>query len=215
MKKISLLLILLLLTGCTVNYNIEFDGNKIKENIAGTVNNEEIIEQDNSTGENVYRELLYKDQKVFEDLNELYIKNVVSNDNVINYDFNYTYHNKYEKSRIIKECFSNPIFVETEDIYSVKLTGTFSCLFSDKVTVNLVTNNVVSSNNADKVKDNTYTWIIDSENDADISITILKNEHNIEEKSGISTFKIIGLVILIILSAITYLLYKKKNKNKE
>ena len=48
-KKIIMLLSILLLTGCTVNYNLEIDDNILKEKITGTVTKEESKQNSKAT----------------------------------------------------------------------------------------------------------------------------------------------------------------------
>lgn len=211
-RNIILLLIITLLTGCTVNYNLEIGDNKIIETINGTITQKEIENRDNSTGVNIYRSLLYDEQKVFENKSDLYTKEVIDEEDTIHYNFTYTYLKDYQNSRIIQNCFSNPIIIETDEAYDIQLAGKFSCLKGEKVTVNLKTDYAIIENNANEVKDNTYTWIIDKE-DVDISVTISKKikQKQKEEKPFFTTFKIVGFIVLIVLSSITYFLYKKKN----
>ena len=49
-KKIIILLSLLLLTGCTVNYNLEINKDTLNETITGTVTKEESSQDSNATG---------------------------------------------------------------------------------------------------------------------------------------------------------------------
>lgn len=215
-RKIVMLFSILLLTGCTLNYNLEFDGNKIIENINGTVTTKELDSKDDETGENIYRSYLYNELRVFQNKDDIYEKNVTTNGDIINFEFHYTYQDNYANSRIVKTCFNQPNIIETDDLYYINLKGKFNCLFSDKVTINMTSEYVVLEDNADKVKNNVYTWVIDSEDDVDISITVSKSiKENKDNKRGVSTFKIIGLIVLIILSAVTFVLYKNHNKNKD
>lgn len=212
-RNIILLLAITLLTGCTVNYNIEFEGNQIIETISGTISKEEVEERDNGKGVNIYRSLLYDNQKVFENKNDLYTKEVTTEGNIIHYNFTYKYLKDYQNSRIIQNCFSNPTIIETEEAYDIKLTGKFTCLKGEKVTINLKSDYAIIENNANEVNDNVYTWIIDKEENVDISVTVSKKikQKQTEEKPIFTPFKIICFIVLILLSGITYFLYKKKN----
>lgn len=54
MKKIYLVLALLLLSGCSINYNLDIEDNGLfKETITGTVTNKE-LDDTNSTGVSIY-----------------------------------------------------------------------------------------------------------------------------------------------------------------
>ena len=69
--------------------------------------------------------------------------------------------------------------------------------------------------NADNVNNNVYTWIIDDDN-CNINMTVSKklmnNSNNV--KSNPNYFRIVGFIVLIVLSVITYFLYKKRNSDK-
>ena len=65
MKKIIfLLLICLLLTGCTVNYNLDINDNNFKETLTGNVLNTELNNNDN-TDINMFTYLINGDQPAF------------------------------------------------------------------------------------------------------------------------------------------------------
>lgn len=217
MKKVILILFFtLFLTGCTVNYNLEIKNDKIVENINGEISNLEIKRQDNSTGLNVYRDILYNEQNALLDKDSLYKKNIIENDDSVEFDFNYTYVNNYDKSRIINRCFEHHIIEKEDNLYYIRLFGDFYCLNSDKITINVTSDYMILENNANKVNNNTYTWIINNEKDNDIYLTVSENVkyENTKSTKKISTFQIIGLIVFVILSLITYLLYKKKNSGK-
>ncbi|MGM9876067.1 MAG: hypothetical protein ACI310_02430 [Bacilli bacterium] len=216
MKKIFFVISLFLLSGCTINYNLEIDENQIKENISGEVSKEETIIKEEDTGLNIYYVMLYNDQKALLDGDDLYKKDINEENNNIKYNYSYTYQNNYDKSRLINTCFKDPIIKETDDLYYIKLEGRFFCMYSDKVTINVTSNYAVVDNNAQKVEDNTYTWVIDDSNNVNIYLTVsktIKNEKPSKTKF-ISTFQLIGLIVFVVLTGITYFLYRKKNSGK-
>ena len=51
-KRIGILFILFILTGCTANYNLNIEGNTITENISGTVLKSEYEIKNSDTSEN-------------------------------------------------------------------------------------------------------------------------------------------------------------------
>ena len=80
--------------------------------------------------------------------------------------------------------------------------------------MNITSAYAIIDSNADKVVGNTYTWILKN-NKADISFTIAKDVvyEEGEYQFSFGAFKIVGAIVLIVLSIITYILYKKKNSN--
>ena len=51
-KRLGILFILFILTGCTANYNLNIEGNTITENISGTVSKSEYEIKSSDTSEN-------------------------------------------------------------------------------------------------------------------------------------------------------------------
>ncbi len=218
MKKKMLIMILsvLLLTGCTVNYNLEVENNSLKEVIYGTVTKEETTNDANSTAPNIVNELIYSEKVPLAEGTSAYNREIYENGSDINYKFSYNYDmSDFESSSLINTCFENHEIVDLGDYYSIKLSGNFYCLYSKKINIAVTSNLKVASNNADKIKDNTYIWTIDK-NTTDIELAVDKDTPYTKPiKRGISsTFRIVCFIILIILSLITYLLYKKKSNNE-
>lgn len=215
-KKIFLILLPLLLTGCTINYDLVINENNISETITGSVEKSEYEIKDTDTSLNDFYVLINEDVNPVITENDLYKKNIINTDNGIDYKYTYTYKKNYDKSRIINTCFENHIIDETEDYYNIKLSGQFYCLYSDKIDINVTSNYVVLENNADKVDGNKYKWTIDNYDNVNIALTISKSvkyEEPVKAKV-MSTFQIIGLIIFVVLTIITYFLYKKKNSGK-
>lgn len=215
-KKIFLILLPLLLTGCTINYDLVINENNISETITGSVEKSEYEIKDTDTSLNDFYVLINEDVNPVITENDLYKKNIINTDNGIDYKYTYTYKKNYDKSRIINTCFENHIVDETEDYYNIKLSGQFYCLYSDKIDINVTSNYVVLENNADKVDGNKYKWTIDNYDNVNIALTISKSVKYEEPVKArvMSTFQIIGLIIFIVLTIITYFLYKKKNSGK-
>lgn len=215
-KKIIMLLSILLLTGCTVNYNLEIDDNILKEKITGTVTKEESKQNSKATDISAIYSIINEEQKPIYNKEELYQKELKEAGNNINYTFKYNYNiEDFVNSTIINTCFENKEIEEIDNYYSIRLSGNFYCLYSKKINIAVTSNLKVASNNADKIKDNTYIWTIDK-NTTDIELAVDKDTPYTKPiKRGISsTFRIVCFIILIILSLITYLLYKKKNSSE-
>lgn len=217
MKKIIIVLIsLLLLTGCTIDYNLVIDKDSIKEAITGTAYKEEYEVREEDTSLNLFYTFINEDVNPLISGNGLYTKDIKEIDNGINYKYDFIYKNNYDKSKIINSCFENNNVKETDTYYSIELSGEFYCLYSDKININVISNYVVLENNAKEVNGNKYSWVIDDSNNVNISLNISK-EVKYEEPSKtkfISTFQLVGLIIFAVLTGITYFLYRKKNSGK-
>ena len=210
---------ILLLSGCTVEYTIDFQGENVIEKIEGDVSDEEAAPEveDRSDVNQIYYNLYLEEYPLINNANEKYVRNVTDIDGGKHYKFNYIYYNNYKDSKIINSCFENRIYEETDDFYYINLTGKFTCLYGDKVDILVRSEKAVLEDNANSVKNGTYKWVIDKENSDNVNIllSVSKNiDANYKEyKVHTSPFKIIAFIILIVLSVITYLLYRKKEKN--
>lgn len=215
MKKILFILITcLLLTGCTVNYNLEINDNNFKETITGSVLNKE-LDTNNSTSINNYSFLLSEEQPSFyKNENIFYNKTTNNAQDRIDFDYNYIFNeNNFNNSRIINECFDNHVYEYKDNKYYLVVSGKFNCNYSETTNINITTDYNVTSNNAQKIKNNTYTWTINENNKDNIYFFITINKTN---KSSFNlswnTFKTIGLIIIILLSSIC-IYFIKKDKN--
>ena len=212
-KNIILASLLLFLTGCTVNYNLEIEDNNFYEQITGEVLNTDFIISEEDI--DIHSYLLYTDQPVFK--NNDYIIYNKSLDNIedrINYNFNYNYtSNNFINSRLLNSCFDNFNFKVNDNIYYISASGEFKCAYSDTTNINITTSHKVISHNASKKKSNTYTWTIDKDNteNLNIYITIDTSKEKKLIDLNFSIFKIISLIILLLLSGICIYLLKKKS----
>lgn len=216
MKKILLITVtMLFLTGCTVNYNLEIDGDNLNEVITGNVTKEEYEVKETDNGENLIYDLFNNDQDALFDEESPYLRTLEDKGKTINYNFSYLYNYNFDRSTIINTCFEYHMIDETEDYYYIKLSGRFYCMYSDKININVTSNNAVLENNAMKVDGNVYSWVIKKDKDVDILLNVSKKmKHSNNDKLKVmNTFQIIGLVVLVVLCIITIFLYKKKNSN--
>lgn len=220
MKKTLLLTILcLLLTGCTINYNLEIDDNEFRETITGNVLNSERINKEEQTDVNFFDSLIRDEQQAtYNDQNSFYKKILNELNDSTDFEYTYTY-NDYtiNDSILLDKCFEN-YSVKTEDNkYKIMTYGNFNCKYADEIKVNIKTDYQVTLHNADKVKDNTYTWIINDETVDDFEIILNMNKEKIkEEKSSNfawSPFKTIILILMLLVSgACIFIMHKKEQQ---
>lgn len=202
-----------MLSGCTIDYDLQIKGNKIIENMSGIILKEEYDIDENDTSINEFYSIVNFDQYPVLNSDDVYNKNIEYIDEGVKYNFRYTYNNNYDKSRIVNTCFENVVFNETDDYYYVDISGDFYCLYSDEIVINVTTDYAVLDSNAAKVNGNKYTWIIDNKYNDGIHFVVSKTviSNNSEDTDGSNVFRIIAFIVLIILSGVTYFLYKKKN----
>lgn len=215
MKKIILIItIILFLSGCSGNINYDFNENEIDSTIETQFTLDEYFHQyydhDNKIEKPTDNELLID---LSEKKSMLSIKAFINDeqseykqtkysklndkDYLLEYNFKYNYNN-IKDNYIFNKCFEFFNTYEDENYYYYSLSGKFLCEY-DNINLNITSKNGVGINNADKLKDNIYTWNIKEEND--ISFAISKQ---LIETKNTSSIRIIGLIVIILLSLITF-----------
>lgn len=215
-KNLAILLICLITCGCTTEYNLDISNDSFKENINISIDKSEIKSESPSPDidpDDPITPFLNSDYPaLFSDEKALYNKEQIDYDDHIDVKMNYKYKaEEFADSNSLKMCFENYEF-NYKDNYSIHASGTFYCLYSDELNINIKTNNRVISNNADSVNGNVYTWHIDGVNSHDVDIQIEMSKG--VSRDTISTYILVGIVIIIIIS-IVFVINKKRVKENE
>lgn len=241
MKKIMLLLLLLLfITGCSANYDIEIYNDQVKESMS-------FINTDSSTWDSkvqydlTYRELLSssvnypypvsinanidENDMIKIDGVEYYNNTLISDNYQLGQKLEYKKFtlDNFNESSIIRECYQYFNIIEEENSIILSTSTENLCFHKypllDNITINLKTNHKVVNSNASSVNGYHYTWNIPKEaTDASISITIKKDEYifNYENefvKKVVYIIVIVGIILSV--SSITYLYLKNKRKRSD
>jgi hypothetical protein len=212
MKKIIILILtIFLLSGCSVEYNLEINNDNIRENIEiGKFDASEIEDFEYLTP---YAILNDESQKfyVFDYSNK-----------ILNLSYDYNIQN-YEMSEAFNQCYDMSNFSYDEKYYYILTSNEFKCLSymgytTDEVKINIKSRYKVVESNADYVDNGVYTWIINEGNkdNKPINITIDYNE-TIYKGNKLSSFSVMLLVIVSLLIVgmivgIIFLCGKKNNK---
>ncbi len=226
-KIILLILVTLLFSGCTVNYNLYInDDLSVNESIIAS---EDTYDLKTTTGQeptvsvnSLYE--LYKIDGVKYDIS------TTSDDNdtisIVTSSFNsLDDYQEYFKSDIVNEVnvTKKNDLITIEYKQDVPLTDYASkSLIYDTVNVNIEVPFKVTKHNADRAIGNTYTWEIKKDGKLrDIKITFNSKETNISKKINIFGFFeiniqytvlfVVGLVVLAL--AIVGLVYRQNKKN--
>lgn len=197
------------MTGCRANYNLVVNNDYIDENL-------DIIIPNSMVDDEILNSQISNPISVYMSGNDKYkmTKKTDSSNNYINYSFKHKVSN-FGNSNFMKKCFSNALVSDSEDSILINTGSQFNCIeleddgYMDEVSINITTGLRVIKNNADKVSNNTYTWVFNDENYMDKSIEI-EMKKNDEETLSIVVF-IVLMVILGILSYLFYKFVKKKN----
>jgi len=214
MKKI-LFLTILLLTGCSVEYNLDFQNENLNEKIIvdfGNITNAEfetikkapLYAISNATTQEKYNQS-FEDKKGYKGI----------------YDYNYDLSN-FNQSNFLIQCFDASGFVKKDNGYVLSTSTGFNCMVYeymkiDDITIKLTTNREVIKNNADEIKKDTYIWKINDNNASEKSIYIEFGE--IKEKTWLDILKenkvaiiiLSGIILSGVVATITIIIISKKN----
>ena len=215
MKKILIVLLAFLLTGCQVNYNLNFKDEELNEKVS-------ILLKDNSyTEQNISILKKNKSYAIYDQIgHEPY--NITFQDNSKTFIANYEYTYKlvdFNRSTLINQCYEAAAFVKDGNNYLLTTSNEFRCLTYEyfdvnEVNITITTNHKVISSNADKVKNGKYIWNINKDNitNKPIKIVFGKAKKNIFELFSELNFLIIFLISIAIVGGISYIIISRKNK---
>lgn len=216
-KKLLLLIIMLLsLTGCTFEYNVEISTNSIKE--------DNIVYIDNSNKNNIKEKVEELVNNYTGPTNSLgmYEQAIVEKNNNfgMSYKKEYSDIEDYNNSLSFSLCYDNYKLIKEKDKIIISTSERFNCFNKykelDDVTINIKSKLDVLSSNADTVDDNTYTWYINkgNANNKNINIVFKPNTENNKQGKTISAFVLV-LSSFIIFGIIVLLIRRRgKRKNK-
>ena len=195
MKKVILLIVCIItLSGCSVEYNLTIDDSFTEDILVFTddLSNLDVNQEDyyNKSYRALFSDMLntnimaYYNDENFDPYGEgiqtnvkYYNKKLINNNSMygVNYNFDFDYNNFY-RSNAIKACFNEINVSKYEDIYILKtnnkckLFDTYPLLDNIKIIIN--TDFDIIYNNADFSSDGIYTWVIDRNNYSNKSINI-------------------------------------------
>jgi len=216
MKKILILICLLFLTGCSVNYEITLKNNKIKERLTIIETDQSLFDVRNDAGWTLREsfEMLINEEKDEFSVEDYSIKSL-NTDNQLGLEYYSDSSKTLINSSIINQCYTNPTIEINDNIVSFNSGNEFTCYeyYDNLETINIVlnTNYKVISSNADSVEDNKYMWTITEDGNKNIEISY---EQYVSKSSKATTIiLIVGLVVIG--SVVGYYIYNKcKKENK-
>lgn len=256
-KKIILLSAIFILTGCDINYNLVIDEQNFKESITiveeePTKWNSSIVDGSNDTYKDEIDWMLKYPIHVSKTANidpyddtmmtsgvKYYQKEKINSKEEYGVSLNTTGHlQELNDFRSLNYCYEFANIINNDYEYIISTSFKNHCfetyLLLDKVNINITTDMKVTSNNADHVRGNTYTWTITRGNYNNKSISLAmqsineykqdKNKEEIDDKiekdnkkksqeNDYIMYIFYGILLLIVV--IGYFIIKKiKNKNE-
>lgn len=224
-KTIYFSLLLLTLTGCSVDYNLDIDKNmKLNETTKLTAK---------TSGEaldiEAYNQYLPIDismddysiyEKKYDDIE--YYKSEKSNNNR-NLKFNYSYNlNQFNQNKIARTCYQYITSMNNNNKLVLSTSKEFLCFDKfdnlDEVTVKITSRYKLVETNADRSTNHTYIWNINKQNYKDRSI-YLSLDTTDRKETWFEKFQKTGFYqygIIIVLFPVAFLIYRffKKYSNK-
>lgn len=215
MKKILLLIICLFcLTGCTLNYEINFGYTMIEEHINATMDGNiyEIASSIDGDGFYLEKEIVEGNIPSIKGFKDFYTRKikVKNNSSVVDLDYIYKY-DEYENSYLLTRCFEKTYVKNTDDYLYVSLGGNFKCFKEDDIQIKVSSMYDVVKHNANKVEDNYYIWDIKLADDENKVEFYISKEITEKENNKVSGWKI---VIIILFGIIGLFIYINKRKIK-
>lgn len=237
MKKWILTIIcIFLLTGCSVNYNLNID-KKFTENISARETDSEYfgyeisgmsLKELNDYYLKMPIPLLSNEDHFSESFDKTpgisyYSVKDLTNDSEIGLYLTGTFknYNKYSDSNMA--WYASNLSVKKDDNKMTILASNFKIFKQyinlDKITVNIKVNYFVSENNADSINGNVYTWVITRPNYSNKTIkltykTKLDAVNSIEKDGSLAIFALV-LAGIVIIGFVVYMFiqmrFKKKN----
>lgn len=235
-KTILIIIILLITTGCSCEYNLKIENNKYSEEVIIIANTNSEKNEFNKTwnvpiDKDTYNIGLDSETDGVE-YGSFYDSELSGNRLIFSHDFNMS---SYANSTAVSNCY-NMLTVSRENGDTIISTSKEAKCFDDypslnSVTINITIDDTVVKHNADNVSGNTYTWNINKDNASNKSVDlIIKNSsnnsfdepsvapnstvNNNENKRDYSTYILAAIIGLLVL--LGYGIYiKMKNKEEE
>lgn len=161
-RIIGLILAVFFVTGCEVNYELDFTDDVLDEKISV------VLSEDENTNENLERMDFTAENEAFaiskRTDQRLYNYTRKKNTGIFTYSYNI---DDFNNNHIIDQCYDLFNFVQTDDGYSLTTSDTFRCgafnyMPVDRYNIVITTNKEVLNSNADKIEGNKYIWEIET-----------------------------------------------------
>lgn len=223
MKKIIVVILaILFLSGCNIDVNYVFHENTIDSKVTSSFTLQEFYDNsdyekiDNADDKYIYnllsKEIETDNLQAFTTTDKYNFerKSFTKSGNVYNLEYGYTYgYKNFYDNYILKNCFDKFEFTEDETYYNIHVTGKYKC--DGEITLKFSSDNGIENSNSVDIKNGVHSFYVFDE-DNDIKLSIRKEKYN--EVTNYSTLRVIGLIIIIICSIVTYIFINKINNSR-
>lgn len=214
-KIFFLTLIVLFVSGCSAEYNLEIkDGRVYEEGILLEPNS---YYETNDIASEIDTIIFLND----DDSNffSYYQKDKVigSNRSGVKLFEDFSLNNFHLESPFVDYCYPETTFRAVDGIMTLKTSKQFKCWnhIDETLTINIKTDYEVVSNNATRSNGNTYTWEFDSRDSNNEIIMQMRQAAVTEEKEFIPSMPIVYIVgaLVIVATSAVYIMKKRSEKN--
>lgn len=224
MKKTVIIILFLVLCGCTANYNVEIKDNRIIENMSIIENDFSKLNKENDIGSTMDKSFDSLTVKSIYDEKNYNITRIKDNTKSgVEYNKEFSMED-FNTETIAKQCFKNFMYVSNEKGFYIDTGKDSNCFqiyeYLDQINVTLKSSYVVKDNNADKIDGNIYIWNINRDNykDKRIKISFLYNNavDNIKKEESYS--KIVNFILYslgIVILIVCIIIYEKVRKSNK
>lgn len=205
------------ITGCSIEYNLNFYDEKFTENIFVKLNGKDY------TIDKIQNIKDYNLLAISKGLEQVeYTKSFEDNSDefIMNYQYQFTVDN-FSKNNIINQCFDSFSLIEEDDYYLLSTGKNFTCLSIEyqivsDYEINIKTNHKVLEHNADEVSNGTYIWKINNSGSQVSTTKPIRIKFSKDTVSSIwdNNMVVLGIVVLVIIfvGGIILLIARYKNK---
>lgn len=223
MKKLYLLFLLIILSGCSVQYKLDIDKNiNLIEKISVTALSKTESEQIKNYDGYLPIDIELDEPYIFEEKVEgIEYYDIKKNDNNSNINFNYSYNiDKFNNNIFVKNCYKYVTTTKKENELILSTSKEFLCFEQyeelENVTVTITSKYKLKETNADTVEHNQYIWNINKSNANNrnlyLSLDISKRDLNFLEKlkEGEYTSIFTLTITLLLIGIVVYFIIKRK-----
>lgn len=209
---------ILILTGCSVDYQLTIDKDFMHEKA-------DFMYPHDEEGKAVIDRLIPNKKSAYYDMDKketmYYTMETKEDENAYHLIYSYSYQDKkLRESAMASKCFYNREVVNSDNYIILKTSEGLQCLYEDNeqvidtLTVHIYTDLKVEDSNADKKSGNEYIWVFNKDNYSKKSIYIKVNKVSKEEEKNYTIFLGIVLGVALIFIGIGYLVFKVRFKHR-
>lgn len=223
LQYISILIVVILLSGCSIDYQLNFIDGSLIEEINVT------LDGDDYTSDKIDSLKSFELMAISKGLEQIKYDSVFEDkgDSFLgNYQYTYSIDN-FSKNNVLSRCYDAFALTKTDSYYLLSTSKTFKCLSIeyqtvDEYKISIKTNHKVLEHNADEVEDDEYIWrLYNNGNEVSMEkpITIKFSKEIVENKSlfdnYIVTIFVVFLAIAMIGGIIVLVAYRKNQESNK